>query len=66
MTGTNFLTIRPIRSEDYSVWHDLWTGYLHYCETVLPEETYALSFAQLLSGDPATFQARLAYDRALT
>lgn len=60
MTGSQTPTIRPVRSEDYPVWHKLWTGYLSYYETELPEETYTTSFARLLSDDPTTFRGRVA------
>jgi GNAT superfamily N-acetyltransferase len=60
VTGTQSLTIRPIGAEDYPVWHALWTGYLSFYETALPEETYTTSFARLLSDDPATLHGRLA------
>lgn len=60
MTGTTSLTIRPIGPEDYTLWHRLWTGYLAFYETRLPEETYRTSFARLLSDDPHTYHGRLA------
>lgn len=59
MTARN-LTIRPITAADEADWRRLWTGYLDYYETRLPEATYATTFARLLAGGPKEFQGRLA------
>jgi GNAT superfamily N-acetyltransferase len=44
------LTIRPLGAADEDVWRMLWTGYLDYYETKLPEAVYGSTFARLLSG----------------
>lgn len=54
------LTIRPIQTQDETVWRDLWTGYLAYYETVLPQDQYDITFARLLSGAPGEFRGFLA------
>lgn len=43
------IEIREVRESDYDEWRRLWTGYLAYYETELPDEIKKLSFAQLLS-----------------
>ena len=45
------LTIRPIERADEAAWRRLWTGYLDYYETRLPEAVYASTFARLLTDD---------------
>lgn len=41
------VTIREIRESDYDEWRRLWTGYLAYYETELPDEIKKHSFAKL-------------------
>jgi GNAT superfamily N-acetyltransferase len=45
------LTIRPLVAADETDWRRLWTGYLEYYETKLPEPVYASTFARLLTDD---------------
>ena len=45
------VTIRPLRPEDEAGWRRLWTGYLAFYETVLPDRVFETTFARLL--DPA-------------
>jgi GNAT superfamily N-acetyltransferase len=45
------LTLRPIERADEAAWRRLWTCYLDYYETKLPEAVYASTFARLLTGD---------------
>lgn len=54
------LVIRPLHREDEASWRVLWTGYLAYYETELPEAIYASTFARLLSDDPHEFHGLLA------
>lgn len=42
------VSIRPLRPEDKAAWHRLWTGYLAFYETVLPETVFETTFARLL------------------
>lgn len=54
------VTIRPIRAADQADWRRLWTGYLEFYETVLPEAVYASSFARLLGDDSQDFHGLIA------
>jgi len=45
--------IRDIRESDYADWLQLWTGYLDYYETTLPETTKRHAFNRLLSSKSA-------------
>lgn len=54
------LTIRPLTSEDEARWRELWTGYLEYYETSVPEEVYQSTFARLLGDDPQDFTCLVA------
>ncbi len=45
------LKIRPIMAADESDWRRLWTGYLTYYQTSVPEPVYASTFARLLTDD---------------
>jgi GNAT superfamily N-acetyltransferase len=54
------LVIRPLRRSDEGVWRVLWTAYLAYYETVLPEAVYASTFERLLKEDPHEFHGLLA------
>lgn len=54
------LTIRPLRAADEEDWRRLWTGYLEFYETSVPEAVYRSTFARLLSGDPHEFHGLMA------
>lgn len=54
------LTIRPLRASDENQWRTLWTGYLDYYETSVPEEVYQSTFARLLGDDPQDFTCLVA------
>lgn len=43
------ITIRPLQLADHEDWRRLWTAYLEFYETVLPEETYQLSWKRLFT-----------------
>ena len=45
------ITIRPIEAGDQDEWRRLWTGYLDYYETTVPEEVYETTFRRLISAD---------------
>ena len=49
------LVIRPLVPDDEADWRRLWTAYLAFYETVLPEEIYRSTFARLTGGDPGDF-----------
>jgi GNAT superfamily N-acetyltransferase len=54
------ITIRPLRATDEADWRSLWTGYLDYYETSVPEAVYATTFARLLGDDPQDFHGLIA------
>lgn len=54
------VAIRPLRADDEPVWRQLWTGYLAYYETSVPEAVYETTFARLLSGRDGEFRALVA------
>ncbi len=54
------LTIRPLRREDESDWRRLWTAYLAFYNTTLPEPVFASTFARLLGDDPRDFNGLIA------
>ena len=54
------LTIRPLRPDDDAGWRRLWTGYLDFYQTSVPEAVYAATFARLLGDDPQDFSALIA------
>lgn len=47
------LRIRRLTDSDEAAWRRLWTGYLEYYESTVPEEVYQTTFARLLGDDPA-------------
>lgn len=53
-------TIRPLRAADEADWRRLWTGYLDYYETSVPDGVYATTFARLLGNDPQDFNGLIA------
>ncbi|HHW33988.1 MAG TPA: GNAT family N-acetyltransferase [Paracoccus solventivorans] len=54
------IEIRPLRPEDAAEWCRLWTGYLEFYQTTVPEEVYATTFSRLLGDDPQDFNGFLA------
>lgn len=52
--------IRPLRPEDEPGWRSLWTGYLAFYDTTVPEAVYASTFARLLGSDPQDFSCLIA------
>lgn len=54
------LTIRSLRAEGEIEWRRLWTGYLNFYETTLPEETYQTAFSRLLEDNDREFQGLVA------
>lgn len=45
------LTIRSVAQDDYAQWHRLWTAYLEFYDSTLPEETKKIAFSRLLAQD---------------
>jgi GNAT superfamily N-acetyltransferase len=52
--------IRPLRASDEADWRRLWTAYLRFYDTSVPEAVYASTFARLLGDDPHDFSALVA------
>lgn len=45
------LSIRPIEEADFDAWKVLWTGYLEYYESSVPDAVYQTTFARILKGN---------------
>ena len=54
------LIVRPLTPSDEPEWRRLWTGYLDYYETSVPEEVYQASFARMLSDKDNEFHGIVA------
>lgn len=52
--------IRTLQPGDEAHWRRLWTGYLAFYQTTVPEAVYASTFARLLGDDPRDFSALVA------
>jgi GNAT superfamily N-acetyltransferase len=60
MNDKHLPVIRPVVASDEADWRRLWTGYLEFYETTVPEEVYKTSFARLLGDDPQDFHGFIA------
>ena len=54
------LYIRSLQTGDEAEWRRLWTLYLNYYETTLPEQVYTTTFSRLLSEDSNEFACLIA------
>ncbi len=54
------LDIRPLCAQDEPQWRRLWTAYLEYYESTVPEDVYRSSFARMLSDDDNEFRGLFA------
>lgn len=52
--------IRPLARNDEAGWRRLWTAYLAFYDTTLPETVYATHFARLLGDDPQDYSCLVA------
>lgn len=43
------LIVRPLEQSDHAEWRRLWTAYLEFYETVLPEEVYRKTWERLFT-----------------
>lgn len=48
------IEIRPLEQADEAQWRELWTKYLEFYESSVPEAVYDSTFGRLLSDDPWT------------
>ncbi|MGB8622645.1 MAG: GNAT family N-acetyltransferase [Paracoccaceae bacterium] len=54
------IIIRPPTADDQQDWRRLWSAYLEFYETSVPEEVYQTTFGRLLGDDPQDFNGLLA------
>ncbi len=54
------LHIRSLQAEDEVEWRRLWTLYLDYYESTVPEEVYTTTFSRLLTGESNEFAGLIA------
>lgn len=52
--------VRPLQPSDEAAWRKLWTAYLEFYESTVPEEIYQTTFARLLGDDSQDFSALVA------
>lgn len=52
--------IRALQPGDENDWRRLWSGYLAFYQTSVPETVYRSTFARLLGDDPLDFSALVA------
>jgi GNAT superfamily N-acetyltransferase len=60
MTSTVSVTIRPLEAKDETAWRALWTGYLEFYKSSVPEAVYTSTFARLLGDDAHDFHGMVA------
>ena len=54
------VVIRPLARTDEAEWRRLWTAYLAFYETTVPDAVYETYLARLLGGDPHDFSGLIA------
>lgn len=54
------LVIRPLEASDQADWRRLWTAYLRFYDSTVPEAVYETTFARLISPAHPTQNASLA------
>ena len=54
------VTIRGLRPEDRGAWQKLWTAYLEFYKSTVPDEVYDVTFARLLGDDPQDYTCLVA------
>lgn len=52
--------IRSLEERDEAKWRVLWTGYLEFYETSVPEDVYSIYFRRLLGDDPQDYHGLVA------
>lgn len=60
MSGANGIRVRPLDPRDREQWAALWTAYLDFYQSSVPQEVYDTTFARLLGDDPRDFNAFVA------
>jgi len=61
---TTELVIRPLQPGDEPEWRRLWTLYLEFYESAVPEEVYRTSFDRMLSGQDNEYRGLMALQGA--
>lgn len=56
----NALTVRELREDDRSQWSEMWTDYLAFYKTSVPDTVYDTTFARLIGDDPQDFSCFVA------
>lgn len=54
------VTIRPLAQTDRAAWSELWTGYLAFYKTALPQAVYDRQFARLTDPGETAFEGLVA------
>lgn len=54
------VTIREVRASDRDAWQALWTAYLEFYKTTVPDQVYDVTFARLLGDDPQDYTCLVA------
>ncbi|MEM8631759.1 MAG: GNAT family N-acetyltransferase [Pseudomonadota bacterium] len=60
MTGAADVVVRPLESADRQDWDRLWTAYLAFYETAVPDQTKDVYFKRLMGGDPRDYTGLIA------
>ena len=60
MTVQPNVAIRPLQPADETAWRRLWTDYLTFYKSSVPEAIYVSTFARLLGDDPQDFHGFVA------
>lgn len=53
-------TVRPLAREDHADWRRLWTLYLEFYETSVPQKVYETTWERLFTDDPNEFNCLVA------
>lgn len=60
MSNRSDTTVRALCAEDRTGWAEMWTDYLTFYKTSVPDPVYDSTFERLLSDDPGEFSAFVA------
>lgn len=60
MVDAQNIVIRPLRASDKPDWRRLWTAYLEFYETTVPDTVYTTTFDRLTGDDPQDFSCFVA------
>lgn len=60
MNTATAVTIRPLRADDEVAWRALWTAYLEFYKSTVPDTVYDTTFARLLGDDAQDYNCLIA------